>query len=49
LISYRNGRRKNVVMAGMAQLLKTDEDVQIAAEYFAKQPSPLTTATTNSK
>jgi cytochrome c553 len=49
LTSYRNGRRKNVVMDGMAQLLKTDEDVKIAAEYFASQPSPLTTATTGSK
>ena len=49
LISYRNGRRKNVVMNGMAQLLTTDEDVKIAAEYFAKQPSPLTTATIDSK
>jgi cytochrome c553 len=49
LISYRNGRRKNVVMNGMAQLLTTDEDVKIAAEYFAKHPSPLTTATIDSK
>ena len=49
LTSYRNGRRKNVVMDGMAQLLKTDEDVRIAAEYFSKQASPLSTATTGSK
>ena len=49
LKAYRNGRRKNVVMDGMAQLLKTDEDVRIAAEYFARQASPLTTATTDSK
>jgi cytochrome c553 len=49
LTAYRNGRRKNVVMDGMAQLLKTDEDVKIAAEYFAGQPSPLATATTHSK
>ena len=49
LKAYRNGRRKNVVMDGMAQLLKTDEDVRIAAEYFSSQDSPLTTATTDSK
>jgi len=49
LVAYRNGRRKNVVMDGMAQLLKTDEDVKIAAAYFASQPSPLATATTDSK
>ena len=45
LTSYRNGRRKNVVMDGMAQLLTSDEDVRIAADYFANQPSPLATAT----
>ncbi len=44
LTAYRNGRRKNVVMNGMAQLLTTDEDVKIVAEYFAGQPSPLATA-----
>jgi cytochrome c553 len=49
LTAYRNGRRKNVVMDGMAQLLKTDEDVKIAAAYFATQASPLATATTGSK
>jgi cytochrome c553 len=49
LTAYRNGRRKNVVMAGMAQLLTTDEDVKIAAQYFADQPSPLATASTDSK
>jgi cytochrome c553 len=47
LTSYRNGRRKNVVMDGMAQLLKTDEDVKIAAAYFANQASPLVSAKTN--
>jgi hypothetical protein len=36
-------------MAGMAQLLATDEDIKIAAAYFASQPSPLATATTSSK
>ena len=49
LISYKNGRRKNVVMDGMAQLLTSDADIRIAAEYFASQPSPLATATTESK
>ena len=49
LTTYRNGRRKNVVMDGMAQLLKTDEDVKIVAAYFASQPSPLATAKTTSK
>jgi len=49
LTSYRNGRRKNVVMDGMAQLLTSQEDIKIVAEYFASQPSPLATATTDSK
>jgi cytochrome c553 len=49
LAAYRNGRRKNVVMNGMAQLLTSDEDVRIAAAYFAQQSSPLATATTDSK
>jgi cytochrome c553 len=49
LAAYRNGRRKNVVMDSMAQLLTSDEDVKIAAAYFAKQSSPLATATTDSK
>lgn len=49
LYSYRNGRRKNVVMDGMAQLLTSDEDIKIAAAYFADQPSPIATATTASK
>src|ERR1700720_1860547 len=49
LTSYRNGRRKNVVMDGMARLLTSDEDVKIAAAYFAGQSSPLKTASTNSK
>jgi cytochrome c553 len=44
LAAYRNGRRKNVVMGGMAQLLTSDEDVKIAAAYFADQSSPLVTA-----
>jgi len=49
LTAYRNGRRKNAVMDSMAQLLTSDEDVKIAAAYFADQPSPLATATTTSK
>ena len=49
LTAYRNGRRKNVVMDGMAQLLTSDADVKIVAAYFAEHASPLTTATTDSK
>jgi cytochrome c553 len=49
LVAYKNGRRKNVVMDSMAALLTTDEDIRIAAAYFADQPSPLTTASTASK
>lgn len=47
LIAYRNGRRKNVVMNGMAQALTSDEDVKIAAAYFADQSSALVTARTD--
>jgi cytochrome c553 len=49
LTSYRNGRRKNIVMSGMAQLLTSEDDVKIAAAYFANQASPLVTATTGSR
>jgi cytochrome c553 len=49
LSTYRNGRRKNVVMDGMAQLLKSDEDIQVVAAYFASQPSALATAKVDSK
>ena len=49
LKSYKNKRRKNVVMDGMAQLLTTEHDVEVVADYFAHQPSPLETATTDSK
>jgi cytochrome c553 len=49
LTAYHNGRRKNVVMDGMAQLLPTEEDIKVAAEFFASQPSPLDTATPESK
>jgi hypothetical protein len=36
-------------MDGMAQLLTSDEDIKIAAAYFAEHPSPLATASTDSK
>jgi hypothetical protein len=36
-------------MDSMAQLLTSEEDVRIAAAYFAEHPSPLTTATSSSK
>ena len=49
LVAYRNGRRKNVVMDGMAQMLTSEEDVKIAAAYFAGQASSLATATAGSK
>jgi cytochrome c553 len=49
LTSYHNGRRKNVVMGGMAQLLATEADIDAVAKYFASQPSPLETATPESK
>ncbi len=49
LRSYHNKRRKNVVMDSMAQLLATDEDIKVVAEYFASQHSALETATPESK
>lgn len=49
LTAYHNGRRKNVVMGGMSQTLASEEDIKIVAEYFASQPSPLHTATTESR
>ena len=49
LIAYKNGRRKNVVMNSMAQLLATEDDIEAVAEYFESQPSPLGTATPESK
>jgi cytochrome c553 len=49
LNAYHNGRRKNVVMNGMAQLLTTPEDIRVVATFFSNQPSPLETATTESK
>jgi cytochrome c553 len=49
LRSYHNKRRKNVVMDSMAQLLTTDEDIRVVADYFAHQHSALATATPESK
>ena len=49
LTTYRNGRRKNVVMDSMAQLLKSEEDVKAVAAFLAAQPSALITAKTDSK
>jgi len=49
LEAYRTGRRQNAVMDSMAKLLLSDEDIKIAASYFANQSSPLDTATTGSK
>ncbi len=49
LRAYRNGRRKNAVMAGMAQSLASDADVKLVAAYFASQPSPLAVAKVDSK
>jgi cytochrome c553 len=43
LIAYRNGRRKNAIMAGMAQSLANEDEVRIMAAYFASQASPLHT------
>jgi cytochrome c553 len=49
LTSYHNGRRKNAVMSGMALTLSTPEEIKEVAAYFARQPSPLETATVDSK
>ncbi|MFO1468522.1 MAG: c-type cytochrome [Steroidobacteraceae bacterium] len=43
IASYRNGRRKNAVMNGMAAALKSDADVEALAKYFASQKSTLGT------
>lgn len=43
LQSYRNGRRKNAVMNGMAAAVQSDADVAAIAAYFASQPSALAT------
>jgi cytochrome c553 len=49
IAAYRNGRRKNAVMNGMAQTLASDADVKVVAEYFSRQYSPLVTAKTGGK
>lgn len=49
IAAYRNGRRKNAVMNGMAQTLASDADVRVVAEYFSRQYSPLVTAKTGGK
>jgi cytochrome c553 len=49
LTAYRNGRRKNAVMGSMAQMLKSEDDIKAAAEYFASQTSSLHTATIDSR
>jgi cytochrome c553 len=40
LRDYKSGRRKNAIMAGMAQGL-TDNDIENVSEYFYVQPSNL--------
>ncbi|HTQ00620.1 MAG TPA: cytochrome c [Casimicrobiaceae bacterium] len=40
LRDYKSGRRKNPIMAGMAQGL-TDKDIENVSEYFYVQPSNL--------
>jgi cytochrome c553 len=49
LKAYRNGRRKNAVMAAMAKSIASDADVRVIAEYFASQHSALATATEGSR
>jgi hypothetical protein len=36
-------------MSGMVQMLKTEDDIKAAAEYFASQTSSLHTASVDSK
>jgi cytochrome c553 len=43
LAAYKNGRRKNAVMNGMAAALQSDAEVAAVAAYFAAQKSPLAT------
>ena len=40
LRDYKNGQRKNPIMAGMAQSLN-DKDIENISEYFYVQPSVL--------
>ena len=49
LAAYKNGRRKNPVMSSMAKMLKTEDDIKTAAEFFASQSSSLHTASVDSK
>ena len=49
LVAYKNGRRKNAVMGSMAQMLKTEDDIKAAAEFFSSQSSNLHTASVDSK
>ena len=49
LRAYRDGQRKNPIMMGMARSLASDADVKIVAAWFASQPSPLVTATPDSR
>ncbi len=40
LTAYRDGQRKNAIMAGLAAPL-SDEDIENLAAYYAAMPSPL--------
>lgn len=42
LIEYKEGKRKNAVMAAQAAAL-SKEDIKLLSRYFAKQASPLYT------
>lgn len=42
LLEYRDGRRKNAVMAAQAASL-SKEDIRALSRYFATQPGPLHT------
>ena len=42
LKAYRNGTRKNLIMAGFSEKL-TDAEIKALAQYFASQPSKLQT------
>ncbi len=42
LLQYKTKKRTNAIMGGFAAALKADE-IKDLAEYFSKQPSPLTT------
>lgn len=40
LKAYRDGKRKNIIMGGMAAAL-SDDDIKNLAAYYAAMPSPL--------